>query len=474
MRFHALACDYDGTIATDSFVPDDVVAGLDRVRASGRRIILVTGRQVDDLLKVFPRVDLFDRIVAENGAVLYDPRTQARRALGEPPPLAFDERLRQRGVAPISRGHVIIATWRPHETVVLQTIQELGLELQVIFNKEAVMILPSGVNKATGLAHALQELRLSAHNAVGVGDAENDHAFLALCECSVAVANALPAIKERVDWVTAGSRGAGVLELAEAMVGSDLANLRERLSRHRIPIGKASDGQEVSVVPYGENLLLAGTSGGGKSTFATAFVEALAQCAYQFCIIDPEGDFSEMGLAATIGDAKRPPTVEQVLELLEAPDRSLVVNLLGLPIANRAAFFAGLLPRVQDLRTQTGRPQWLVIDEAHHLLPDAWDKAGLTMPVDLHGLMLITVHPAHVSRSVLSAVHRVIAVGSAPGATIAAFAQRVGVAPPGIDVATLPSGEAVMWTPAGGDAVRLKTIVPRTERHRLPVEVRRG
>ena len=48
----------------------------------------------------------------------------------------------------------------------------------MIFNKGAVMILPSGVNKATGLAAALEELGLSPHNVVGVGDAENDHAFL--------------------------------------------------------------------------------------------------------------------------------------------------------------------------------------------------------------------------------------------------------------------------------------------------------
>jgi HAD superfamily hydrolase (TIGR01484 family) len=95
-------------------------------------------------------------------------------------------------VAPLSVGRAIVATWRPHENAVLETIRDQGLELQVIFNKDAVMVLPSGVNKATGLAVALHDHGFSPHEAVGIGDAENDHAFLTLCECAVAVDNALP------------------------------------------------------------------------------------------------------------------------------------------------------------------------------------------------------------------------------------------------------------------------------------------
>src|SRR5262249_29643340 len=143
------------------------------------------------------------------------------------PPPEFAARLRQRGVADVSVGHAIVATWQPHETTVLDVIREMGLELQVIFNKGAVMILPAGVNKATGLAVALGQLGLSPHNVVGVGDAENDHAFLAVCECSAAVANALPSLKERVDLVTRGDHGAGVAELIALMVDGDLADVED-------------------------------------------------------------------------------------------------------------------------------------------------------------------------------------------------------------------------------------------------------
>ena len=466
MRFHALACDYDGTLAHHGRVDAALIAGLERVKRSGRRLLLVTGRQLDDLFQVFPEATLFDRIVAENGALSYDPATRQHTVLGEAPPLDFDRRLSDRGVAPLARGHVIVATWEPHEGAVLETIREMGLELQVIFNKGAVMVLPSGVNKASGLAYALRELGLSPRNTVGVGDAENDHAFLALCECAVAVANALPSLMERADVVTTAERGEGVLELIDVLLRSDLAEFAPRLSRHRIPIGTAVDGSVIDVEPYAENLLLAGTSGSGKSTFATAFVEALAQRGYQFCIIDPEGDYGELALAATLGDARRAPTAQEVVDLMSRPDESHVVSLLGLPTADRPSFFAGLLPRLQELRAQTGRPHWIVVDEAHHMLHESWEKAGLTMPMDLHGVLMITVHPEHMSKAALEAVDRVVALGGAPDDVLFAFAEKRGLAPPTVAAGPLPSGEAVTWSTDGTPPQRIRSIVPVLEHRR--------
>jgi HAD superfamily hydrolase (TIGR01484 family) len=225
MRYLALACDYDGTLATDGRVDARTLRALERARASGRRLLLVTGRQLDDLQSVFSRLDLFDRVVAENGALLYRPSTREETMLAEPPPEAFIAALRERGIDSLSVGRVIVATWQPHETAVLAAIRDLGLEWQVIFNKGAVMALPSGVNKATGLAAALEELGLSARNTVGIGDAENDQAFLSACGCAVAVANALPMLKERADWVTVGDHGAGVVELIEKLLADDLREL---------------------------------------------------------------------------------------------------------------------------------------------------------------------------------------------------------------------------------------------------------
>jgi HAD superfamily hydrolase (TIGR01484 family) len=467
MRYLALACDYDGTLAAEGRMAPETVAALERLRASGRQLLLVTGRELDDLLAIVPDVHLFDCLVAENGAVLYYPASQQTTLLGEPPPEAFIRTLRARGVAPLSTGRVIVATWQPQETAVLEAVRDLGLELQVTFNKGAVMVLPAGVTKATGLAAALRTLGLSPHNLVGVGDAENDHAFLRLCECAVAVANALPMVQDGADLATQGANGAGVQELIDGLLANDLAELEPRLTRHHILLGTCEDGQEVRVNPYGRPILLAGTSGSGKSTLATGFLERLVGAGYQCCILDPEGDYDTFEGAVVLGDHQRAPTVAEALRLLEPPDQHVVINLLGLPLQDRPAFFTGFLAHLHELRARTGRPHWLVADEAHHLLPAAWQPATSALTPALPGLLLITVHPDQVAPAVLTAVDLVIAVGASPERTMASFSEALGHPAPATAPVTLEPGEALVWlrhlTP---QPFRLRSAPGRTERRR--------
>lgn len=232
MRYQVLASDYDGTLAHDGHVSKDSVAALHRLRDSGRKLLLVTGRELHELKAVFPRIDLCDLVVAENGGLLYWPSEDREQVLAEPPPEEMVAELRRRNVTPFAVGRVILATWTPYETTVLEIIRDLGLEYQVIFNKGAVMALPSGTNKASGLEAALKVMQLSPCNTVGVGDAENDHAFLQMCECSVAVANALPAVKERCDWVTEGDHGRGVMELIDRLIANDLTDIETQGCHH--------------------------------------------------------------------------------------------------------------------------------------------------------------------------------------------------------------------------------------------------
>lgn len=223
MRYIGLACDYDGTIAHEGHVEDETIASLERLRNSGRKLILVTGRERSDLESVFPRIGLFDRIVVENGAVLYCPETQEERLLGDSPPDVLLTELHRRGVSPISAGKSIVATRDPHLDTVNEVIQGLKLPLHVILNKGAVMIVPFGLGKTTGLTAALGELKLSANDVVGVGDAENDEGFLRLCGCAAAVNNALPVIKQLAHYQTQNADGRGVSELIEALLTNDLA-----------------------------------------------------------------------------------------------------------------------------------------------------------------------------------------------------------------------------------------------------------
>jgi phosphoglycolate phosphatase (TIGR01487 family) len=221
MRFQLVASDYDGTLANDGRVAKSTLTVLDRVRESGRKLLLITGRELESLQSVFPELGLFDLVVAENGALLYWPSTGEEKVLGSCPPPAFIEMLRRSGANPLSVGRSIVATVEPHEVEVYKAIRELGLSMQVIFNRESVMVLPSGMDKSTGLRAALAELSLAASSVLGIGDAENDYAFLSLCGFSVAVANAIPSLKERVDLVTSAADGAGVVEVLQKLLTAE-------------------------------------------------------------------------------------------------------------------------------------------------------------------------------------------------------------------------------------------------------------
>jgi hypothetical protein len=319
--------------------------------------------------------------------------------------------------------------------------------LQVIFNKDAVMILPSGVNKGTGVGVALEELGLSAHNVVGAGDAENDHAFLALCECSVAVANALPALKERADIVTSASHGAGVEELIEKILSDDLQSFEDRLKCHRILVGRGEDGAEFTLAPYNSRLLVAGPSGSGKSTAVSGIVERLIEAEYQVCLIDPEGDYDEFEQLLTLGGADHVPAVPEIQEALKDRRRSLSINLLGVHREDRPAFFQTMLSRLQELRSKTGRPHWIIIDEAHHLLPTTLGSVEANVPQKLETFALVTVHPEHVSRSILNQVNGIIAVGANPRSVLQGFDSGTGrnLAQRVVGDWTLQPGSVLLW-----------------------------
>jgi len=203
-------------------------------------------------------------------------------------------------------------------------------------------------------------------NTVAVGDAENDHAMLAASECGVAVANALDALKDRADLVTRGARGAGVEELIDRMLDDDLRSVV--VARHALLLGTRRDGTELKIAP----------SGGACSSparrqrqdhGATGFLERILAAGYQCCIVDPEGDYEGFEGLVGIGASERAPTVEEVLELLATPTVHVGVSLVAVPLDDRPRFFASLLPRLQEMRSKTGRPHWIVIDEAHHLFP---------------------------------------------------------------------------------------------------------
>src|SRR5438094_232710 len=393
MWYHVIACDYDGTLATDGRIAPETLAALGRVRHAGRRVVLITGRRFDDLLVVCPALDFFDWVVAENGAVLYEPRAKRVDDLAAPPPAAFLAALERAGV-PFSAGRVIVATEVPHETAVLRAIHDFGLELQIIFNRESVMVLPAAVSKQSGLEEALRRLGVPAHNAIGVGDAENDHAFLRLAGFAVAVGNAIPSLIAEADLVTRAANGAGVREFVDSWLLAGQEPFRPR----SIAVGVEDDGTPVTLPVRGPNLLVTGASGSGKSTLAGVFVERLVHDKYVVCLLDPEGDYRPLAeqegivvLASEPGtEANR---AEEIGRLLRHRSTSVAIDLSSLDRSERVRAAARFLHAVQRLRAETGAPHWVLIDEAHHLFPRGGSVAEAMFDFEWRGECVMTREP---------------------------------------------------------------------------------
>lgn len=467
MRYLALAADYDGTLASHDSVSEDAVRSLERLRTSGRRAILVTGRRLDDLLAVCPCARLFDLVVAENGAIVYDPESREEIRFANPPPKLLLKGLRERGVEPLEIGQVVVGTQAGHRAAVQDVIWELGLEAQVIGNRSALMVLPAGVNKASGLERALRKLGLSRHEVVGVGDAENDHSFLELCECSVAVANAVPSLKAWVNLVTSAENGNGVTELIDELIANDLRRAESTLERHLVPLGTSADGTVVKLPPFGHNMLVAGPSGSGKSTLTAGVIERLIEKDYQVCIVDPEGDYGTLGDVVALGNQWRAPSVAEILSILEDPKVNLSINLLGIPLGDRPDFFAQLVPNLQAMRARTGRPHWLVLDEAHHMLPDTWGHTGSALPQRLGETILVTVHPDHVAPEILGPIDIVVAIGSSPDETLAGFGRAAGRTVPWPEGLSYQPEQVVAWFVGDGQApFAMRPMPGRAERVR--------
>jgi hydroxymethylpyrimidine pyrophosphatase-like HAD family hydrolase/energy-coupling factor transporter ATP-binding protein EcfA2 len=466
MRYHVLATDYDGTLAKHEKVAAKVVETLKALKISGRKLILVTGRQLEELQALFPEFAIFDRIVAENGALIYRPATLEERLLGERPPITFIQKLKDLQVSPLSVGRVIVATWEPHQATVLDAIKQAGLEHQVIFNKGAVMVLPPGINKAKGLHEALKELGISEHNVVAIGDAENDNALLKAAECAVAVQNALPQVKVVADWTTDADHGEGVSELIARLIDDDLITIDSKLQRHFLELGQCFDGSPLNISPYGNSILLSGTSGSGKTTFVNAFLEKLIEKKYQFCLIDPEGDYQDLPEMITAGDTMQLPLIEQVIQLMNVALQNVVVNTLAIPLADRPQFFKQLLTALVDLRKNTGHPHFIIMDEAHHLAPFEVTDSFYNFPEDFKNFVAITTKPDLINKALLKRINIALIIGDQPNDSMAIFSSLIDEQ---IDIpenVVLQKGELLVWQKHSNKTVLVRSLMPSQLLHR--------
>jgi hypothetical protein len=469
MKLRVLALDYDGTIATHGRLDPGVRAAIGRAREHGLVVVLVTGRILDDLRGLVGDLRLFDAIVAENGALVAFPAAGRSAQLAPAPPAAFVAELRRRRLD-VRAGLCVVELSAADGPAVLQVVREQELPLTLHFNRGRLMVLPQAVSKATGLREALRTLRLSPHNALAIGDAENDHELLSVCEVGAAVAWGSKTLQGVADVVVPGDGPAAVADyLGEVMRSERIA---APTPRRRLLLGRDHTGAVVAVTMRGRDVLIAGDPRSGKSWVAGLLCEQLVMQQYCTCILDPEGDYQELELlpgVTVLGGDDHPPSMNELARRLRHADASIVLDLSKLGAVAKHDYVVGALRLLRDLRRRTGLPHRIVVDEAHYFLHDSGEAALLDR--DLGGHVLITYRVSGLAADALCGADCVIVTRATdPAEAAALFAACGGAGDAAAWAATLreldvnealllPTGER-----QGGAPLRFR-IAPRLTHH---------
>ena len=467
MRFSVLALDYDGTIATDGVLDPDVRHAIADVRAHGITVVIVTGRILDELRRFAGDLRFVDAVVAENGAVISFPASGRSALLASPVPPALVEAIRKNGIQ-TEVGQSVIEADAKFAAAILKEIQRLELPQVLIFNRGRLMVLPSGVNKARGLREALRSLRLSVHNTIAIGDAENDHDLLEVSELGVAVGWGSTALKMRADEILEGVGPPSVAPYIRS-VAEQPRIPPDRVGRRHVALGQDASGQPVVLAVRGRNVLIVGDPKSGKSWVAGLLCEQLILQRYSTCVVDPEGDYS--GLEAlpgvvVLGGSADGPSPRELRVALRYPDVNVVLDLSRMRHAKKWTYIRALLPALADLRRRTGVPHRILLDEAHYFLHEA--GVAQLLDLELAGYTLVTYQPSQLHPDVLAASEATIVTRITDPREMASLAASCHW-PNGCQdaIGRLELGQAAVLptAPSAQGAVTVVNLAPRLTSH---------
>ena len=407
MKLLAIALDYDGTIAKDNKLDDRVRDAIGLLRAKNIVVLIVTGRIMEDLRRVAGDLHFVDGVVAENGAVVEFTDSGYSKVLGSPPPARFLEAMRAEGIS-FQAGQSIVESDASDAPRLLAIIQRLELPLVLVFNRGRVMVLPQAISKATGLYEALRILRLSPHNALAIGDAENDHELLRACEVGVAVEWGSEALKAAADYILPGAGPTAVGAYLQAFAMKQELPVPVK-TRRKLQLGYTDDGKPLALAVRGRTMLLVGDTKSGKSWVAGLLCEQLIMYGYTLLVIDPEGDYTSLEAlpgVLVLGGTDPLPRPRELLRSLRHADVSVVIDLSRTPHQQKVEYVRNLLVGMATLRRRTGLPHRIVIDEAHYFLHG--QEAVELLDLKLGGYTLITYRASQLDPHILESAEGIV------------------------------------------------------------------
>jgi hydroxymethylpyrimidine pyrophosphatase-like HAD family hydrolase len=468
MRLRVIAVDYDGTIATDGVLHPAVREAIRKARKRSVVVVIVTGRILSELRHVAGGLDFVDGVVAENGAVVALPNGHTK-VLGHSPSGSLLTALTERSID-FKVGRCVVEMDADFAEVVLSLVRELELPLAISFNRGRMMLLPPSISKSSGLRELLNILGVSLHNALGIGDAENDHELLNSCEYGVAVEWGSDLLKQQADHVIAGEGPEAVAEYIEKI--SSQLRIPFESAGHRKLILEAMEGHPpFEIAIRGRNVLIAGDSKSGKSWLAGLLCEQMILQGYTVYVFDPEGDYGSLASlpnTVVLGGGRLLPQLDDLTMLLQQ-GLSVVLDLSHLGHDEKASYIRHHLPLVAHYRRSRGYPHRILLDECHYYLKCANDQSLLDPELDSYAL--VTHRPSELPPGVLRSADVVVATRLTERNEVEAIGQLAGENAIRTDwyelLANLLTTEAVLLPPTdeAKEQPRRFCVAPRLTNH---------
>ncbi|QDV68788.1 phosphoglycolate phosphatase [Rosistilla carotiformis] len=436
MRLRVIATDYDGTIAIDGVLDPRVREAIGNARRRGVLVVIVSGRILSELREVAGDLDFVDGVVAENGAVIALPNGYTT-LLGRSPDVALLSELTHRGID-FKVGRCVVEMDAEFADVAIELIRSLELPLAITFNRGRMMLLPAAVSKSSGLRELLNTLGVSIHNAIGIGDAENDHELLCTCEHGVAVQWGSARLREIADHVIEGDGPAAVGDYIDR-ISAELRLPASRISHRKLILEDSEGHAPFQIGLRGRSVLVAGDTRSGKSWLAGLLIEQMILQGYTVYVFDPEGDYNNLASlpnTVALGGGRLLPQGEDLTVLLQQ-GLSVVLNLSHLNHAEKTDYIHRHLAIVAAHRRERGFPHRILIDECHYYFDDSQSQTLLDTELDAY--TLVTYRPSLLPKSVLQQME-VVAVTRLSEREEVDAVRRLGVEAMG-DVA----GDAHRW-----------------------------
>ncbi|MBW2974844.1 glycosyltransferase [Candidatus Woesearchaeota archaeon] len=180
-------------------------------------LFLATGRNIHYVKKLCSRFKIWKCVIAENGAVIYFPKTRKTITTNTFYMARAKRIIRGMDLPGTTIGKVIASISIKNLSLIRKKLGKLADSVMFVKNADEIMVTPLDIDKGTGVQLAMQQQNLDMDKTILIGDGENDVDMFLNPGFKIALANADKKLKQLANQVTEMPSTAGIREIIKKL-----------------------------------------------------------------------------------------------------------------------------------------------------------------------------------------------------------------------------------------------------------------